>query len=60
MGEYFSPPFGYVTLCYNTYNTMDGKFIALGALEPKFWANFCKKMGREDLLEKRKMRQPMN
>ncbi len=41
------------TLCYNTFKTMDGKFIALGALEPKFWANFCKKIGREDLLEKR-------
>ena len=41
------------TLCYNTFKTLDDKFIALGALEPKFWANFCKKIKREDLLEKR-------
>lgn len=26
---------------YNVYETADGKFIALGALEPKFWITFC-------------------
>jgi len=36
------------TLCYNTYKTLDGKFIALGALESRFWILFCKKVGRED------------
>jgi crotonobetainyl-CoA:carnitine CoA-transferase CaiB-like acyl-CoA transferase len=34
---------------YNVYETSDGKFMTLGALEPKFWANFCRKVGREDL-----------
>jgi crotonobetainyl-CoA:carnitine CoA-transferase CaiB-like acyl-CoA transferase len=34
---------------YNVYETSDGKFMTLGALEPKFWANFCCKVGREDL-----------
>jgi crotonobetainyl-CoA:carnitine CoA-transferase CaiB-like acyl-CoA transferase len=34
---------------YNVYETSDGKFMTLGALEPKFWANFCEKVGREDL-----------
>ena len=34
---------------YNVYETGDGKFMTLGALEPKFWANFCSKVGREDL-----------
>lgn len=34
---------------YNVYETGDGKFMTLGALEPKFWANFCRKVGREDL-----------
>jgi len=34
---------------YNVYETRDGKFMTLGALEPKFWANFCRKVGREDL-----------
>lgn len=26
---------------YNTYETEDGKYVALGALEPKFWGTFC-------------------
>lgn len=26
---------------YNTYETKDAKFVALGALEPKFWSTFC-------------------
>ena len=26
---------------YNIYETGDGRFITLGALEDKFWANFC-------------------
>ncbi|HVG20524.1 MAG TPA: CaiB/BaiF CoA-transferase family protein, partial [Blastocatellia bacterium] len=35
---------------YNVYETGDGKFMTLGALEPKFWANFCRRVGREDLI----------
>jgi len=35
---------------YNVYETSDGRFMALGALEPKFWANFCRKIVREDLV----------
>jgi crotonobetainyl-CoA:carnitine CoA-transferase CaiB-like acyl-CoA transferase len=35
---------------YNVYETSDGKYMTLGALEPKFWANFCLKVGREDLI----------
>jgi len=35
---------------YNVYQTSDGKFMTLGALEPKFWANFCKKIERDDLI----------
>lgn len=27
---------------YNIYACADGKYIALGALEPKFWIGFCK------------------
>jgi crotonobetainyl-CoA:carnitine CoA-transferase CaiB-like acyl-CoA transferase len=37
---------------YNVYETSDGKFMTLGALEPKFWANFCVKIGREDLVRR--------
>jgi crotonobetainyl-CoA:carnitine CoA-transferase CaiB-like acyl-CoA transferase len=37
---------------YNIYETSDGKFMTLGALEPKFWANFCRKVEREDLVSR--------
>jgi crotonobetainyl-CoA:carnitine CoA-transferase CaiB-like acyl-CoA transferase len=39
--------------CYNVYETGDGKFISLGALEPTFWGDFCKVTGRNDLLTRR-------
>jgi crotonobetainyl-CoA:carnitine CoA-transferase CaiB-like acyl-CoA transferase len=32
--------------CYNVYETRDGRFMALGALEPQFWKAFCDGMGR--------------
>jgi crotonobetainyl-CoA:carnitine CoA-transferase CaiB-like acyl-CoA transferase len=35
---------------YNVYETSDQKFMTLGALEPKFWANFCRAVEREDLI----------
>lgn len=37
--------------CYNVYETRDGKYLSLGALEEKFWNNLCTKLGREDLRE---------
>jgi alpha-methylacyl-CoA racemase len=36
--------------CYNVYETADGKFISLGALEPNFWTAFCSATRREDLI----------
>jgi crotonobetainyl-CoA:carnitine CoA-transferase CaiB-like acyl-CoA transferase len=36
---------------YNVYETKDGKYISIGALEPHFYANLCRLMGREDLIE---------
>jgi alpha-methylacyl-CoA racemase len=38
-------------LCYRPYACRDGH-VALGALEPKFWAAFCRGVGREDLVER--------
>ena len=35
--------------CYGVYETADGGHVTLGALEPQFWANFCRLAGREDL-----------
>lgn len=34
---------------YGVYETSDGGHVTLGALEPQFWANFCRLVGREDL-----------
>lgn len=35
---------------YGIYETRDGRYMALGALEPKFWGAFLKAAGREDLM----------
>jgi crotonobetainyl-CoA:carnitine CoA-transferase CaiB-like acyl-CoA transferase len=35
--------------CYAIYETADGEWLALGALEPKFWNEFCERLGRPDL-----------
>ncbi len=36
-------------ICYRPYACADG-WVALGALEPKFWAAWCRGVGREDLV----------
>lgn len=38
--------------CYNLYRTRDGRWLAIGALELKFWQALCKALGREDWLER--------
>jgi crotonobetainyl-CoA:carnitine CoA-transferase CaiB-like acyl-CoA transferase len=38
--------------CYQVYLTKDGRYMSLGALEPKFWKAFCEAIGREDLVKK--------
>lgn len=35
-------------LAYQVYETADGHYVALAALEEKFWHNFCRAVGRED------------
>ncbi len=37
---------------YNIYQTRDGRFITLGALEAKFWRNFCVAVGRPEWAER--------
>lgn len=34
--------------CYRAYRCADGGFLAVGALEPKFWQAFCTAVGRSD------------
>jgi alpha-methylacyl-CoA racemase len=38
-------------ICYRPYACRDG-WVTLGALEPKFWQEWCRGVGREDLVEK--------
>lgn len=40
------------TPCYNVYQTKDGRYISLGAIENKFWESFCKSISREDMVTK--------
>ena len=35
--------------CYGVYETADGRHLALGAIEPHFWLNFCNAVERTDL-----------
>jgi crotonobetainyl-CoA:carnitine CoA-transferase CaiB-like acyl-CoA transferase len=35
---------------YNIYEAADGRYVTLAALEPKFWAQFCERVGRPDLI----------
>jgi len=39
--------------CYGYYETRDGRWLAVGALEAKFWRNLCEALGRPDLAERR-------
>lgn len=36
--------------CYGVYRTKDDRYVALGAIEFKFWETFCKAVDRPDLL----------
>ncbi len=44
---------------YNIYQCKDGKFMALGSLEPKFWKGFCQMIGKPDWVN-RMMPTPQN
>jgi alpha-methylacyl-CoA racemase len=36
--------------CYDTYACRDGRWVAVGAIEPQFYANLCKRLGCEQWL----------
>jgi alpha-methylacyl-CoA racemase len=37
--------------CYRVYRAGDGRFLAVGALEPKFWRVLCEALGVPELAE---------
>jgi crotonobetainyl-CoA:carnitine CoA-transferase CaiB-like acyl-CoA transferase len=38
--------------CYRIYETADGRYLTVAALEPKFWRNLCDLLGRPDFIER--------
>jgi crotonobetainyl-CoA:carnitine CoA-transferase CaiB-like acyl-CoA transferase len=36
---------------YNIYETQDGKYVSVGAIEAWFYENLCRSLGREDFIE---------
>ncbi|WP_049996745.1 CaiB/BaiF CoA transferase family protein [Halococcus sediminicola] len=36
---------------YGVYETADGEYVTIAALEPPFWRAFCETVGREDLVD---------
>lgn len=37
---------------FNVYETADGRYLSVGALEPPFWSAFCQTIERPDLLSR--------
>lgn len=38
--------------CYRIYETADGRYLTVAALEPKFWQRLCELIGRPDFLQR--------
>ena len=43
---------------YDCYETADGKWVTLAALEPQFWRAFCEAVDRDDLVDEHGTRDP--
>tara|TARA_B100000315_G_scaffold251902_1_gene287588 strand:+ start:2466 stop:3620 length:1155 start_codon:yes stop_codon:yes gene_type:complete len=41
---------------YNVYETSDGRYLSVAAIEPWFWENLCRTLGREDLVPEQRAR----
>ncbi|WP_100372848.1 CaiB/BaiF CoA transferase family protein [Bacillus sp. FJAT-45037] len=41
---------------YSIYETKDGRYVALGALEPHFWSNFCLAVNKHEWVSERSSR----
>ena len=38
--------------CYRIYETADGRYLTVAALEPKFWQRLCELLERPDLVDR--------
>ncbi len=43
-------PLGGGLASYGVYETADGRFLSVAALEPPFWARLCERLGRPELI----------
>jgi alpha-methylacyl-CoA racemase len=53
-GEVPGPRHGILTgryACYDVYRCADGRWLAVGAIEPHFYANLCRALGYEQWIE---------
>lgn len=39
------------SIAYGVYETSDGRYVTIAAMEDKFWRNFCEAVGRPDLVD---------
>ena len=37
--------------CYGVYTCGDGRFLSIGAIEPRFWRNLCEQLGLERYID---------
>lgn len=37
--------------CYNTYRTLDNRYVAIGAVEHRFWQRLCQKLGKPEFAD---------
>lgn len=44
-------PLGGGLACYRVYRTGDGRYLAVGALEPQFWRALCERLDVPDLVD---------
>ncbi|QQE80779.1 CaiB/BaiF CoA-transferase family protein [Alicyclobacillus sp. SO9] len=52
LGEYGIEELTGSRVCYGIYQTKDAKYMALGALEPKFWRAFCENVHHAEWVPK--------
>ena len=44
--------------CYSVYRCRDNRWLAVGALEPKFWSALCQALDRADLIDRQYSPEP--
>lgn len=44
--------------CYDVYETADGRYLSIAALEPKFWRELCRELDRPELEDQHRAEDP--